>query len=372
MDAINGKMQFEKKDYARFNKNSYPHYILGGDIGGTNTNLGIFGVKNKLPALLASFRFRSRELKGLHYAVNEAVSYAEKNYKIRISKACLAAAGVLSQKKDYAKTQNIRWDVDKNELLKKTKLKKIILINDFEAIGYGISMLAKKDVFTVKNAEKMPKAPILIVGAGSGLGKTALIYNEERKSYIPLPSEAGHMDFPAQSRQELELADFIRKNKKISHSVSYEQVLSGQGLSSIYLFLRNSGKFKKTDYAKAIDKSFFEPELISKYRKTDELCKATFKIFKNIYARFAKNLAIECLAYGGVYIAGGIAAKNRDIFDKEFVRKFEDNHKMGHLLKKIPVYLILNNNAGLYGAGFFGAGHLSKTTLHRRVACRKS
>ena len=204
----------------------------------------------------------------------------------------------------------------------------------------------------------MPKAPVLVIGAGTGLGKTTLIYNENHKSYVPLPSEAGHSDFPAQNKQESELTDFIKKNKKIKSSISYEEVLSGRGIVNIYQFLKHIKKFKETKYTKEIDKSKNQPELISKYRKADKTCKATFEMFKAIYARFAQNFALDSLAFGGVYIAGGIAPKNRDIFDKDFVKAFEQNYKLPYVLKKIPIYLILNYNVGLLGAGFAGARFL--------------
>lgn len=348
-------MHFDKKEYKKFNKNSYNSFLLGGDIGGTNTSLGVFGVKNKLPELLIAFHFKSRQLGGLHFAINEALSFIEKNYSIRITNACAAIAGVLSAGKDYAKATNVKWDISKKELLKRTKLKKILLINDFEAIGYGINLLAKKDFVTIKKAPKMPKAPIIVVGAGTGLGKATLIFDEAYKSYIPIPSEAGHSDFAAQNQTEVDLINFIRKIKKIKDNVPYEFVLSGQGLSNIYLFLRKSRKFNETKYTKEIDKAKNQPELISKYRKADKTCKAAFDIFKIIYARFAKNFALDALAYGGVYIAGGIAPKNRDIFDKNFINAFEDNYKLPYVLKKIPVYIITNTNIGLIGAGFVGA-----------------
>lgn len=341
-----------------FNKKSYKSVILCGDIGGTNTILGIAGIKNRMPELIYSFRFKSRQIGSLHFAINEALNFIEKNYGIKTTKACLAVAGVLSAGKDYAKMTNVRWSISKKELLKKTKLKRIALINDFEAIGYGINLLSKKNFAAIKKAPKMPKAPIIIVGAGTGLGKTTLVFDEACKSYIPIPSEAGHSDFAAQNQQELDLANFIKKTKKIKNNVPYELVLSGQGLSNIYLFLRKSRKFNETKCTKEIDKSKNQPELISKYRKIDETCRATFDIFKIIYARFAKNSALDALAYGGVYIAGGIAQKNRGIFDRNFIKAFEDNYKLPYVLKKIPVYLITNTDIGLIGAGVVGAKRL--------------
>lgn len=341
-----------------FDKKSHKSFILCGDIGGTNANLGIVVVKNRLPKLLSSFRFKSQQLGGLHFAINDALSFAEKNHSIEITKACFAVAGVLSANKDYAKMTNVRWGISKKELLEKTKLKKILLINDFEAIGYGINLLAKKDFAAIKKAPKMPKAPIIVVGAGTGLGKATLVFDEACKSYIPIPSEAGHSDFAAQNQQELDLVNFIKRIKKIKSNVPYEFALSGQGLINIYLFLRKSRKFNETEYTKEIDKAENKPELISRYRKIDKTCKAAFDIFKIAYARFARNFALDALAYGGVYIAGGIAPKNKDIFDRNFIKAFEDNYKLHHVLKKIPIYLITNTDIGLIGAGFVGAKRL--------------
>ena len=348
-------MPFTIKEYKKFSKNNYRHFVLGGDIGGTNTNLGIFGVKSKKPKLLALFHFDSKKIKGLHYAVNEALEHVKKNYGIPLNTACFGVAGVLSSSKEHAKITNARWDVSKKMLLEKTQLKKILLVNDFEAIGYGISILSKRDIMVIKRAQKVPKAPILVIGAGTGLGKAALIYNENSKSYAAIPSEAGHSDFAAQTADELALVNFIKKRKKISANISYEQVLSGQGLSNIYLFLRKSGEFKETKHTREIDNGSFKPELISKYRGIDKTCKETFKIFKVIYARFAKNFALDCLAWGGVYIAGGIAPKNREIFDREFVKVFEQNYKVAGALRKTPVYLILNHNVGLLGVGLLAS-----------------
>ena len=351
-------MDYIKKEYKNFNKNSHNSFLLAGDIGGTNTNLGIFGIKNKLPILLLSFHFKSKELKNLYSAINETLEYIQKNYKIKIFKACLAVAGVLSLDKNSAKITNVQWDISKNGLFKKTKLKKIILVNDFEAVGYGINMLAKNDIIPIKKGKKIPKAPILVIGAGTGLGKATLVYNEQDKSYAPLPSEAGHSDFPAQNKEEIKLINFIKNLNKTKQNASYEQVLSGQGLTNIYLFLRKSKKFNATEYTKEIDKSSSMPELISKYRKIDRTCKASFEMFKEIYARFAGNFALDSLAFGGVYIAGGIAAKNTGIFDNKFAGTFEKNYKLAGVLKKIPIYLITNYNCGLLGAGFAGAKFL--------------
>jgi len=83
----------------------------------------------------------------------------------------------------------------------------------------------------------------------------------------------------------------------------------------------------------------------------DEACRETYRLFTKFYARCAKNFALDILAEGGLYIYGGIAVKNKEIFtSKDFVNEFEKSHRRVEIIKKIPINLIINYDLGLYGA----------------------
>lgn len=91
--------------------------------------------------------------------------------------------------------------------------------------------------------------------------------------------------------------------------------------------------------------------MISKYRKTDPLCRETLSIYMRCYGRCAKNFVLETLATGGLYIAGGIAAKNREIFVSHvFQTEFLNAEKQRHLLEKTPIYVITNYDVSIIGA----------------------
>ncbi len=336
----------------KYKINSFDYLILGVDIGATNTRSGIFGINDGKLKLLCYSKARSGKLISLISLINWAVDYAEKNFKFSLKKACIGIAGIVSKERNYAEMTNLNLKLNKRFLLKNTKLKEILLVNDFEAIGYGINILPSDSLIPIKKSDKIAKAPAVVIGAGTGLGKTALLYNSELRCYIPMPSEAGHSDFAAQTKEEIELINFIKRREKVQN-VSYEDVLSGKGLSRIYAFLNSKG-LKSAAYAKEINKAKSKPELISKYRKIDATCKKTFELFAQAYAKFARNCAIDAMPYGGIYIAGGIAPKNIGIFNKNFVKTFEDNKKMKDVLRKIPIYMISNENAGLLGAAFAG------------------
>lgn len=337
----------------------YSCFVLGGDIGGTHTNLGILGVRGNRPILLFSLHFKSQELNSLIPAVDRVVDYTKKEHDIHVERACFGAAGRISADRDSGQLTNVEWDITTKEILEKTSLKSALLINDFEAIGYGINLLDlsnESDIFKIKHNphlhNELPKATKAVIGAGTGLGKSILVYSDTHKIYVPIPSEGGHGDFPAQNHLELELLDFIKKKRNIKRAVNYEEVISGRGLEVIYLFLRTLKRFGGTSYTEAIDKSKEKVKLIALYKSKDRTCRETFRLYSVFYARCAKNFVLDTLARGGLYIAGGIASRNKEIFrTKEFMEEFENVTDMSEILKATPVYVIVNYDVGMYGAG---------------------
>jgi glucokinase len=122
----------------------------------------------------------------------------------------------------------------------------------------------------------------------------------------------------------------------------------------IYKFLlTNNPTFTRSD---DIAKNHYKANIIASYKETDACSKETFEKFARFYGRCARNFALEVLALGGVYIAGGIAAKNPDILQGEsFLSEFLKHETMKFLLEKIPIYVVVDYNVSLYGAakGYF-------------------
>ncbi len=276
--------------------------------------------------------------------VNEFIIKARlEGYKANI--ACFAIAGPIEYGSGYqnVKMTNTQLVIDTRKLKHTTPIGTILLLNDFEAISYAINVLPKSDYITLNKSRTMTKGVRAVLGAGTGLGKNTLLYHEGYNAYVPLASEGGHADLPLLNENEFELAKFIKKKNKLRHHVCYEDVLSGRGLENIYCFL-NSTKYKDVPKNLGAIK-------ISQTKKNNPCSKETFQWFIKFYARCARNFALDVLARGGLYIAGGIAAKNRDSF-KIFYREFIKNETYQDILKKIPIHLITNYNISLVGAGF--------------------
>src|ERR1700733_1808043 len=326
--------------------------ILVGDLGGTNSNFGVFAKINGQFLLVLSLHAKSQHVTSFTDLVQQIVTYLKDTYAITITDICLAAAGPVNAERTFIKPTNLNIPVDTIEIMKVLKDVRVYLANDFEVIGYGLPYIDAKAIVAVTNVAPRMHACKAIIGAGTGLGKCILYWSDGAKNYLPIASEGGHADFPAQSQRELDLVKYIQKYENWRHPISWEDVLSGNGIQRIYHFLRNAEH--NHPIAKETRVHGPQPDEIFKSRLLDDYCKQTFAWYTAFYARCAKDFALDTLALGGLYIAGGIAAKNLELFElPEFKNEFFASGKMGTMLAQIPVFVITDYNVSLYGTAHY-------------------
>ena len=323
-------------------KSKKSQLILAGDVGGTNTRLGLFQVARGRLRLLSEKTYASKKYRGLE---NILVNFLRGQRAI--AAACLGIAGPVTEKVIVA--TNLPWWTDIQSLQKVLSLKNVEVINDLVANAYGISALKKKD-FETLNTGKPKKGSQALISAGTGLGEAILFW--DGKQHVPSPSEGGHAEFGPRNRLEMELFNYL--SERFDH-VSYERVLSGEGLYHIYEFLKDSKRYyghepswlseklQKEDPAEAIS----EAARLTKNR----LCVKTLDLFTSIYGAAAGNLALQVMAVGGVYVGGGIAPKIIwKLKDGIFMKAFKDKGRLSRIVAQIPVRVILNERTALLGA----------------------
>ena len=310
--------------------------------------------------IIFSQHHKSSDIDEFYLCVNNILELAHKEYNIQTSKACFDIAGPINNDRTYAKTTNLDLGISISELRNKTMLHNILLINDFEAIGFGVTLLDRVDehqIITLHHTagftqNAVPKATIAVLGAGTGLGMSILTYDHEKDLYIPHPSEGGHVDFAPKDQLEIQLVDYLKEKVTGGSHPGFERVVSGQGITNIYNFLREIRYERPTDITKMIDAlpDKRKPAQIQKHTYNSITCKKAIDMFIEFYARAARNLALTALAKGGIYIAGGIAPRMIDCLkDKRFMQEFEKNDKQASILKEIPVYVVMDYNISLIG-----------------------
>jgi glucokinase len=340
------------------NISDFNYYVLGADIGGTNTNISIAGIKDSKIKMIFSFEYNSKKINSIIPPIKQCLEYAKNKYNIEAKKACFGVAGIVNQNKS-AKLTNADWSINSNQILEKTALEEVALINDFQAIGYGVNNIDfKNDIICVNGNIKKSKKTKAIIGAGTGLGKTILVYNNQSDYYKPISSEGGHSDFPAYTNYELRLLNFIKKYRNLKNPVYYEEILSGRGIENIYYFLKKSEK-EISNFSSEIENADDIAEKISKLKNKDETCKKVFDLFSKFYGRCAKNYVLDTLAIGGLFIAGGIARKNKEIFKSNyFLEEFFNGYEGTNVLRETPIYVITDKNIGIKGTFFVAMKNL--------------
>jgi glucokinase len=314
-------------------------HILAADIGGTNSRFAHFTVDTSGVLSLVKSRWietaRSSSFAHLLQLLNES-DFATPPGDFEMS--VLAVAGPVTEGV-YSKPPNISWDIDIASCDADFGLKRCILINDFAAQAYACRSPIIQSARQVVDGTIDPTATLAVIGAGTGLGMAALT-PDGCGGFVAVPSEGGHGTFPFETRAEIEFMQFITHEFDVPY-VEAEYVVSGRGLSIIHQFLTG--------------KKLAPAEVGAGLSAASETLAWTARF----YGRICRNFALQVLARGGVYIAGGVAAKHPALITHpEFQSQFCHSETMKATLQNIPVFLNTNEESGLWGAAFRAAQDL--------------
>jgi glucokinase len=326
--------------------------ILAGDVGGTKCNLALFSEMGGKLTPVFSRRFASKEFAQFDLIVKEFSRQAAPHLSSNgIVAAGFGVAGPVMH--NQVRATNLPWIVDAETLSRELHVPQIVLLNDLGATGHSIEHLAPEEFCVLNPGKSEPGGTRALVAAGTGLGQSFLVWDSER--YRVAPSEGGHSDFAPHTEQQIELLRFMRRRYP---QVSWELILSGRGFRTIHEFLAPDVKHSSFDDPDADP----APEITRQgLAKTCRVCADTLDLWTAIYGSEAGNLALNVLALGGVYVAGGIAVKILEkIKDGAFFRAFKDKESFEGLLSNIPVSVVLNESAPLLGAAYEALAAIDK------------
>lgn len=321
--------------------------ILAADVGGTKTNIALVSFQGRTvrPFLLRSFP--SRQFANLERIVRTFVSAG--GPRVRVDGACFGVAGPVVR--GTCHTLNLPWTVSQRRLQAALPAASVHVINDLEAMAYGTARLSAKDVVTIHRGRPQPRGNRALIAAGTGLGEAMLWW--DGAAHRPSASEGGHADFAPRTALEMDLLRWLQREH--AH-VSYERVVSGPGLVRLYRFLRLRTKTAEPRWLTSALRDQDAGAVITQagLARRERCCRQALEIFVSLYGAEAGNLAMKALATGGVYLGGGIAPKILPLLRQGgFLRAFLDKGRMRRLLADIPVRVIVNEHAALWGAAHY-------------------
>lgn len=259
--------------------------------------------------------------------------------------ASFACAGAVIE--DRVVTNNLPWVVDSASLARALVLDpgRTLLINDLVAAAGSLPHLLPEDLLPLNDAKPKPRAPKALIAAGTGLGEALLFWDGTH--YRIFPSEASLTDFAPRNDREMLLVHSLRHRMP---RVSCEEIVSGRGFRAIHQII-----FPGVQHAWFDDPSVDAAVQIT-HNALEGSCPAcveTLQIWTEAYAAEAGNMALRVLPFGGVYVAGGIALKILPkMKDGTFVRTFSDKSQLSRELARIPIYVVLNEDAPVLGAAY--------------------
>jgi glucokinase len=319
-----------------------PRVILAGDVGGTNTRLALYepGAPARRPA--RQWRGASGDYPSLEALLAEFLDGGPP--------PAAAAFGIAGPVVDgRCEATNLAWWVDSRALGAALGIPRVVLLNDLAATGVGLGALGDGELEVLQRGAPRDGNRALIA-AGTGLGESVLL-PDRFGGWRPMASEGGHSDFGPRDPLEDELLVWLRARYG---RVSWERVLSGPGLADLYRFLSDTGRGEEPDGFAAAFASAEDPApLVTQAALAGGHARARLAVerFVSLYGSEAGNLALQSLAVNGLYVGGGIAPRMLPFLRAPaFVDAFRAKGRLADLVAAIPLIVVLDDRAALWGA----------------------
>lgn len=318
----------------------FPHAsaqpFLAADVGGTHARVALVQASAADPAavdVLAQREFRCADFPGLSDLLR---AFLDRDAGVAVRHCVLACAGQLLG--DEVIHDNLVWPIHLARLRAALGCADIAVLNDFEALGHALDDERTLDARLLCGPDAHPEGPILVVGPGTGLG--AAVHLPGAPGQV-LTTEAGQMDLAPQTVREREL---LARLAPVGGYVPCERVLSGPGLLTIHRALCDMH---------GVPGRLATPEAVTAAARAgvDATAVAAVDVFCALLGSFAGNLAMVCMARGGVYLAGGFLSSMFDLLARSrFAARFVHGRSVQAVLEQVPVRVMEHGQHGVLGA----------------------
>lgn len=338
--------------------------ILVGDVGGTNVRLALVDGGEEL-------RIRRKRVydTDAHDGLAPVVARYRRELPEDRGELDRAAFGVACPVVDgTCRLPNADWELREDGLAEAVGVSRVLLINDFDAVCHALPHLKEGDTVPLREGVDRPSAPLAVVGAGTGLGHG---FVTREGGYRVHSSEGGHADFAPRDELECELQGYLRD--RYDHA-SWERVVSGPGLVDLYRFLITSGREEALVATREAMEEDDPAAVVSERARSgeDPACQRALELFVSLYGAMAGNFVLCVQAFGGLYVAGGIAPRILErLRDGPFVESFLARGRLAAVMEDVPVRVIVEKDVGLLGAAAAALGRPPTVSRAPGPGCRR-
>jgi glucokinase len=315
-------------------RSGFPRLL--GDVGGTNAR---WAWQASADQPLSCIDASSTDA---HATIGESIAAYRQRHNLGRPR-CVALGVATAITGDTVRMTNHPWSFSVEALREELGVQRLRVLNDFEALAHAVPGLGAADLQAVGGGERVPGAPLAVIGAGTGLGVSGLI-GDGRGGWRVIVGEGGHVTLPATTARETGMLAVLRE--RFGH-VSAERAVSGPGLVNLYrAACRLDGEAPQPlEPAQVVERS--DPGAPGHNLH----CEEAVGTFAALLGLVAGNLALTLGARGGVFIGGGIAPRLGLRLDRlPFRERFEDKGRFRDYLAAIPTWIITAETPALLGA----------------------
>ncbi|QJD68542.1 glucokinase [Xanthomonas campestris pv. badrii] len=311
--------------------------FIAADVGGTHVRLGHALQTDGGAIELAHYRtYRCAQYPSLDAILADFLPQVS-----RVDAVVIASAGVALDEDTFI-SNNLPWSISPKRLRSALDLRRVHLVNDFEAVAYAAPLMEPRAVLQLSGPtprHARAAGPILVVGPGTGLG--AAVWIDARPRPIVLATEAGQVALASTHAHEAQLLHILLRDR---HYLPLEHVLSGPGLLRLYTAAcQLHGTTPRLASPAAITHAALHED--------DALARETLQVFCALLGHAVGDMALAYGAAGGIYLAGGILPTiGSFLAASAFRARLLDKGGMREVLERIPVKLVEHGQLGVFGA----------------------
>ncbi len=318
--------------------------VLAADIGGTKTLLSLYSLREDRLEPHATHRYLSADWADLASMVRHFLRQHLSRELQAPAVACFAVAGPVQAGR--ACLTNLDWQLSESELSRACGIARVELVNDFAVMVFGLPHLRPHQQASLRAGSPVDQEPLLIVGAGTGLGVTMGIRTATGLKAVA--SEAAHGEFAPRSQAEWELKQWLRLYLQLER-VSIERVVSGTGLGNVALWMlsqRDPQKCHPLRFARDLPAA-----VAAAAAQGDQLAIDSLDLWLSAYGSVVGDLALACLSRGGIWLAGGTAGKLLEpLRSPAFQQAFLAKGRLRPVLETMPIQALIDPEIGSFSA----------------------
>lgn len=306
------------------------------DIGGTNTRVALCQSGKVQEETIR--RYRNTDHSGIGPVLDGYLS----QQAVTPVAVCIDMAGPVND--GVGTLTNLDWRVDAEVLKQDTGAMRVAVLNDLQAQGFAVAHLGQDSLTPVLTGRDAPQDAVrLVLNVGTGLNAVP-VYSMGGRTMVP-PAEAGHVSLQARDAEELRLISWITERYGVP---GLEEVLSGRGLEHLYAWIcHEEGTGLPLPAA----------EIMAAFLAGEPRAAKAAQQFVRYLGRYAGDLALINLPFGGIYLVGGVTRHlGPHLLHLGFAEAFADKGRFNAYMTQFPVHLVTDDYAALRGC----AAHLEE------------